>query len=503
MRFALLAALVLLTTTARAASPAETAWAAFVSEVALRAQQVPTKDGTRKLVARPKKAQDVAALAKAAERAHLALLAAPETERPKALELPTRLAEVRVALATAATWAVDPGEFLEVQVTLLQDGGGWDSVVFGTTAYPTIQAHVALVLAVPPRWLPAQSISDPVFQACDNARFEAWNEERIAADPERWRRYLEQARGFVPGALRAGQTAELPDNITVLDPPDASFTRAGDPGTRWPFRIRTIPVGEWADQQPTPNDGTARRAEFKRVYEQQRRTTWARAHRTNCAVLVQRLVVEPLEPKVEQARVQKRKEALAPHVRQVAQTNLVLRAQPAADAPESGRVDRGDEVEVRAGLSVDEATGTVSRAPWLRIATEEAEGWVPSTQRFAWRTPEREKVETLPTVSDDDPFTFIPFASECDRKASAWVLARDAAKTLKGAAAQESRQQVTGALENFCRCRAEIARDFTAKGGPKRAAELALENRVANGELKVAAQAGIDATWNLARCGEP
>lgn len=489
---------------AQTPGPAERAYQAFVHAVGARARVLSPQDGTRRWEAALATADDVRAVSVALDTAVTALAHAQGADRPKALELEQRLTRLRRGLSMVAALGVDPGELVQAHVRMVQDAGGWDSVVWSERAYPAVSGDVSLVLKVPVRWLPVESAADPVFSGCEQARFEAWRDEDVQRSPETWWQYLQEAKRFVPAALRTAHLPKLPEALVILDPPDAVFTRAMQPtGTTLPFAVRTVPVSQWADQTPSPDDGPARRKAFREAWQELKQTGYAREYRGNCALLAQKLVVEALEPVVTRVQLERRRRLLGPWLRPYVQRATTLRRDPTASAPAVAEVARGEEVETLDGVIVDEATARLTVSDWVRVRTASGvEGWLPAATRIAWTSPLRTDRVTAPVLGPEPPDALEQVIRQLDRQADAWHLSTEAAKHLAGDKARDSRKQANDQLDLFCQLKASLA----AEVGPQELAKVVARvraRRLAEGQVGSRVEAIVADTWAARKCGSP
>lgn len=503
-RFAIgaLVALAAFSSPAYARSASEAAYDAFVHAVAARGRELPTSDGTRRWEARLASAKDVRALAIALDQVVAALAKEAPADRPRALELDARLAKLRRGLAMATALGVDPGELLVVTVRLIQDAGGWDSVVWGEKAYPAASGDVVLQLRVPRKWVPSSSRSDPVFTACEQAVFHPLRNDEIVQSPERWAAYLEEAKRLVPAALRTAHLPKLPEELVVLDPPDSVFSRAMDPMPgAWPFPVRTVPVSEWAAQTPTRGDGPERRKAFQDAWVEIANTTYAREYRGNCALLVEKLVVEPLDAVVTPMLTARRHRLLGAWVKPYVLRSLPLREAPAMNAPAVARLQRGEAVESIAGVSAEQETGQVTLERWVRVRTASGvEGWVPNELILGWRGGTGERTQTLAVLDIRPPDALAADVAQLDQQASVWRGASLASKHPNKAKAAAAAAQARTSLDYFCRLKARLEHEAGAEQ-MQAWAEHAARKRQAAGESASAVDSLFDATWRNPECG--
>lgn len=492
------------TASAQTRGPAESAYEAFVQAVAVRARVLSPQDGTRRWEASLQTAEDVRVVSVALDTAVSALARAQGSDRPRALELEERLTTLRRGLSMVAALGVDPGELVQAHVRMVQDAGGWDSVVWGERAYPAVSGDVSVVLKVPVRWLPVESAADPVHVGCEQARFEPWRDEDVARSPAKWGSYLQEVKRFVPAALRTAHLPKLPEALVVLDPPDAVFSRAMEPaGRALPFAVRTVPVSEWADQTPSPDDGPARRKAFRDAWRELQQTAYAREYRGNCALIAQKLVAEALEPVVNRVQLERRRRLLGPWLRPYAQRAFPLRLEPTTSAAVVAKIDRGEEVETLDGVIVDELTGQLTVSDWIRVRTTAGlEGWLPSATRVAWVSPTRKDRQAVTVLAPEPPDSLDEVIHQLDRQADAWHLSIEAARHLVGAKAADSKQQAADQLELFCQLKASLTHEV-GPAGLAEASAKAQARRRAEGQVASRVETVFAGTWSAKGCGSP
>lgn len=497
-----LLALTVHSSAARAQSPSESAYDVFVHTVAARARELPNKDGTRRWEARLASIADVRAVAAALDTVVAALAQEAPSQRPRALELDTRLATLRRGLSMATALGVEPGELLVVTVRLIQDAGGWDSVVWGEKAYPLASGDVSLRLRVPKKWMPSSSRSDPVQAGCEQATFETWTEADIVQSPDQWAAYLAEAKRFVPAALRTAHLPNVPDEIVVLDPPDSVFSRAMDPvASTLPFSVRTVSVKEWASQTPSRSDGPARRKAFQDAWVEISNTTYAREYRGNCALLVQKLVVEPLDAIVTPMRVTHRRRLLGAWVKPYLLRAMPLREAPSLSAAHVAQLDRSEAVETLAGASAEQESGQVTLASWVQVRTSSGvEGWVPNEVSIDWYGATGKRSQTLAVLSTQRPVSLENDVKQLDQQASLWRTAQKTSEHPNVSKAAAAKAQARTSFDYFCQLKARLE-DEVGSEQMQTWAEQATERRLHSGESAEAIDALFEQTWKNPACG--
>lgn len=487
---------------ASAQSPSEQAYDVFVHTVAAHARELPNNDGTRRWEAHLASVAEVRAVAVTLDQVITALAQEEPSRRPRALELDARLAKLRRGLLMASALGVDPGELLVVTVRLAQDAGGWDSVVWGEKAYPIAAGEVTLRLRVPKEWMPSSSRSDPVLTGCEPATFEPWAKEDVVQSPERWATYLNEAKRFVPAALRTAHLPKLPEELVVLDPPDSVFSRAMDPTPNTlPFVVRTVPVKEWAHQTPSRGDGPARRKAFQEAWTEISSTTYAREYRGNCALLVQKLVVEPLDAIVSPKLEARRRSLLGAWVKPYVQRALPLRAAPSLNAPFIARLERAQRVETIGGVSGEQESGQVTLESWVRIRTNEGvEGWVPNEVSIGWHSATGERNQTLAVLATQRPGPLEDDVQQLDRQASLWLASWRQSEHPNAAKANAARAQARTSFDYFCQLKARLEHEVGAEQ-MRTWTEQAAQRRRDSGESTEAVDALFEQTWRNPTCG--
>lgn len=486
---------------ALAESPPELAYSAFVRSVSARSVEGSRDDGTRRWKASLRRASDVRDVGRALDAALEALRKAQASEQPQAVRLLEGLELLHARLAMARALGVEPGNLLRVTLQMRQDGGGWDSVVWGERAYPVVSGDVALHFKVPEHALP-HGDTDPVVLGCPDARFERWTETDIARDPEPWIEYLAESRRYVEAALRTAHLPAVPQELIVLDPPDSAFSRPVDlKPVKRPFAIRRVSVQEWADQAPGPNDGPERRRAFLEAWREIQATTYAREYRGNCALIAQRLVVDALAQTAPGIRAAQRESLLGAWVRPVIQHSVPLRQAASAESALVAHLKRGEAVESLVGFDVAPGTTRVELADWLKVRTDAGEtGWVPRELVLQWQGPERSGVLTLTLFDVADPETIADRVSRVDEQATLWRQSSQAIHRVRGERAVEAAKQAKDSLDYFCQIKARLENEL-GRAGVADVARQMRAKRLGAGEDPKAVADLFKETWHNPACG--
>lgn len=389
------------------------------------------------------------------------------------------LKKLKSALDNSKALGIAPGALLQIDIRMLDN----NPVIWGDVRYPHIYSTSSVVLYVENDviLLPDRRESRYLDLACPNIRLDQRPDgDALARDALFWDRYLTEIKTYVSGQLRRSGSETLPDAALVVEQPErnkASFLF--DPNQKpFPIAFRVVPLETWAGPDSEIKVGSQGWTTKEAARLEALRTRWKKAVSTqyaaprhaSCALIAQRLVAEPLENAVAQARAAARERMLAPHRHQVVTLDSPVYVEPSRTSAVVGMVLVGESVEVTEGISTDEGNNQVVFKPMVHVQTARGvKGWLEVSRPLGWRMDANEIDDAVDVLNRDGPESIETMAEELSAFANTWQVSQTRAENAKGRGVfgkgeyEAALAESSTSMRDFCRTKALLV----ARYGPK------------------------------------